>query len=366
MPIVVHELDKSRKVNIGFDKQSAILEYFCRGTSDDVQARAAIIAVTPALFFGLQFQDLDITPLGGDCWTGSANYSSAGISPLASGQGGVSPPPAPPAAPAGTSPLGPGISFDISTVSETVTQSLATVDAARVGGRNTPFTGQAIGITRDGEVKGCEKLSPKFEWSITKTMGYVTLNYFATLSRLVGKTNQATFYGFAAGELLSIGASGTIKDTSVVEVTLKYGASPNQTNIVLASTSFSGTAGYNGVSIPTHFYTDLSGYIPDFNDDLGRRIEIISGTGWTPGFYTIMEVESNFFVLDNPPAAAGSTGAVWTFADGLIVPAKKGWEYLWVGYKDSSSEGIITQIPDFYKLEKIYEAGDFTLFGIGS
>lgn len=227
MAIEAYELYNSRRVNIGFDAQSAVLSFFCRGTTDDVLARAAIIGITPILFFGLLFEDLDITPLGGGCWTAEAKYNS--FVPTANpGMGGASPPPPPPNAPAGTDPAGAGFAFDISVVTENVKIAKETTEMAGRFGNIAPDPKNVIGATADGEVKGCDRYTPKFEWSVTRKFGFVTLNYYKTLMGLVGTTNKFPWYGFNNGELLSVGASGNGKDAASVEVTMKFAAQPNQ------------------------------------------------------------------------------------------------------------------------------------------
>lgn len=232
MAIDAYELYNSRKVNVGFDKQSAELSFFCRGTTDDVLARAAIIAITPLLFFGLEFRDLDIDPLGGGCWLGLAKYDSR-VPTSNPGQGGASPPPPSPPAPGPTDPLGSGFAFDISVFTENIKLAKQTISRTKRGGGVAPDTKNLIGVTADGEVKGCDRLSPKFEWSVTRKFGFVTLDYYKNLVHMVGTTNLDPWYGFEAGEHLCIGASGSGKDTANIEVTLKFATQLNETDIVI-------------------------------------------------------------------------------------------------------------------------------------
>lgn len=46
------------------------------------------------------------------------------------------------------------------------------------------------------------------------------------------------------------------------------------------------------------------------------------------------------------------------------IALKKGWEYLWFGYKTIESNGLTIQVPRYYKIERIYDSGDFSLTGI--
>jgi hypothetical protein len=52
----------------------------------------------------------------------------------------------------------------------------------------------------------------------------------------------------------------------------------------------------------------------------------------------------------------------------ITVPAKKGWEYLWVRYADAEDDvaKAIVKKPVAAYVEKVYEEGDFSLLGIGT
>lgn len=282
--IAVYEFYQSRKVNIGFDAQSAELMFVLNGTTDDVLARAAFLAEIPATFFGLQFKNVDIEPVGGLFWKATAQYDSR-VTSTADGVGGASPGETP-AVPGGTDPLSPEFAFDISSVTEKITQSKSTRSKTKRGGGVAPNNEQAIGVTIDGEVEGCDRQSPHMEWSVTRVFGFVTLNYFQSLYALVGTVNNATFYGFPAGTLLFIGASLNVRDTEKVTMVYRFAARPNRTDIPIC--------------------------------------------------------------------------------DGLTVPAKDGWEYLWVSYKNVDDANKLFMQPDAAYVERIYDTSNFAGIGIGA
>ena len=74
-----------------------------------------------------------------------------------------------------------------------------------------------------------------YQFSETHYLGdaTVTAGYKATLFSLTGKTNSAAFKGCAIGECLFLGASGSKRGTGDWEITFKFAASPNKTNIVI-------------------------------------------------------------------------------------------------------------------------------------
>lgn len=70
---------------------------------------------------------------------------------------------------------------------------------------------QTIGLTPDGDVQGCDIVVPAFNFTVEYRFanGQVTNAYAATVKGLTGKVNNATFYGFAAGEVLCMGGDAT-------------------------------------------------------------------------------------------------------------------------------------------------------------
>lgn len=66
----------------------------------------------------------------------------------------------------------------------------------------------AIGVTLDS-VQGCDILVPKVEWSLSVQRAVVDPAFLRTVRSLVGKTNDATFYGYGPGTLLYLGCEPT-------------------------------------------------------------------------------------------------------------------------------------------------------------
>lgn len=236
MAIEIYELYESRRVNVSSDRQAATLEFFGRGSTDDAEMRAAFELAIPTSFLTILLTDVEIRPLGGGVWLATAEYGSV-TTPTTPGQGGSPPPPGPPppppppAAPAPTDPVPPGYAVDISMVTEKVLQAKATVHRVKIGGGFAPDTKNAIGVTKDGKVEGCERMTPKVEFSVTRRFGYITTNYIRTLTRIAGTTNDSVFYGFQPNEVLFVGASLATKDLMSVEVTCRFWVGKNETDI---------------------------------------------------------------------------------------------------------------------------------------
>ena len=74
-------------------------------------------------------------------------------------------------------------------------------------------------------------------YSFTEThyipIALVTGAYKATLFGLTGRTNNAGFKGFAIGEVLFLGASGSQRGEDDWEITFRFAASPNVTGLTI-------------------------------------------------------------------------------------------------------------------------------------
>lgn len=119
-------------------------------------------------------------------------------------------------------------SFDTTGATTKITQSLATTSY----GADAPDHKGAINVTKDS-VEGVEIVVPALTWTETHQIprSLVTVDYIKTLSRMSGKVNASEFRGFAAGEVLYHGASGSTQGgtTDLVPVQFKFEASENTT-----------------------------------------------------------------------------------------------------------------------------------------
>jgi len=76
---------------------------------------------------------------------------------------------------------------------------------------------------------GLDIVGPKLSITIRKRMlgAIITLPYITTVVGLTGKTNNAAYFGFAAGELLFLGADGSMVPGGDTELTFNFSAAPN-------------------------------------------------------------------------------------------------------------------------------------------
>ena len=90
----------------------------------------------------------------------------------------------------------------------------------------------AIGISGDS-VEGVDITVPVYSFSETHYLpaAFIDGAYKATLFALTGKINGGSFKGFAAGEVLFLGASGSQRGNEDWEISYKFAASPNMTGL---------------------------------------------------------------------------------------------------------------------------------------
>lgn len=110
-----------------------------------------------------------------------------------------------------------------------VTHALSTT---KYGGANEPDINNAIDF--DGEtIKGTDIQSPVYNFSETHIVpaATVTSAYKLALFRATGKTNNASYKGFDAGEVLFLGASGSKRGDDAWEINYRHSAQENKTGL---------------------------------------------------------------------------------------------------------------------------------------
>ncbi|MCR4414629.1 MAG: hypothetical protein NUV77_19605 [Thermoguttaceae bacterium] len=209
MTVVVAEKWESRQTIEGPDAQVDLVYIVC-GTADDLEASAALLSASPATYNGLVRQYRRLERIAEDAWEGTVHYGRR--EPVQTGD----------------------VTWEFDTTGGTqkLTQSLATIGAYAPPGQTAPNFQGAIGVTHDS-VEGVDITVPVFSFSLRATLAdnLVTPAYRATIFGLTGRVNNAPFWGFAAGEVLFLGATGTKKNAEDWEITYRFSASPNMTNI---------------------------------------------------------------------------------------------------------------------------------------
>ena len=219
--INVIELYKSRESRITDDGKGDSLElaFAVTGTTDDAVVRAAVEAKSPATYLGLVRKEITCRPSGAGNWEASARYQAE----IRDSQ----------------------YTFDTTGGTQHITQSRETLGKYAPAGKTAPDCKGAIGVSPDS-VDGADIVVPTYSFSETHFIpeALVTPAYKAILFYLTGKVNNAPWHGFARGEVLFLGASGSNRGDGYWEISFRFSASPNMTNLQVGSITIPAKPGW--------------------------------------------------------------------------------------------------------------------------
>ena len=210
------------------DRREATLAYHVAGALDEADALTAVGATAPDFYLGLARQSRRAKPLGTDSYLVTARYSDDVSNDTSADPGAPSPP------------SESAYEFSTGGGSETMFVSLETMQGLASGGTQNPTVPDydgGINVTDDGP-QGVERTVPVFNFSEThyKSSAQVSQAYIGSLFALTGTVNSAPFKGFAAGEVLFLGARGSKRGAAGDwELTYSFAASPNVSNGTIGS-----------------------------------------------------------------------------------------------------------------------------------
>jgi len=192
------------------DNPCATLIYLIDGETTEANALSRLEGEAPLTHEGLVRQNCEIAPYDevNGMWEGTATYAEAEVVKKEIGES--------------------TFRFSTGGGSRHITTSRGTVAYAASG--TAPDYKSAIGVTKDG-VEGVDIVVPKFEWSETHPIAAadVTSAYIQILKDLTGKLNNATWNGYAAGEVLFLGAEGSKRADGDWDITFNFAAGENVT-----------------------------------------------------------------------------------------------------------------------------------------
>ena len=195
------------------DNPGAELKYYITGTASEATALTTLEGEAPDPWQGLARKSCRVSPHGemAGAWEGIATYVPVEDVEQEVGESTVR--------------------FSTGGGSQHITASYAT---KKYPAATAPDYKNAIGVTKDS-VEGVDIITPKFEWSETHTIAAasVTTAYISTLRNLTGKTNDATWQGYAAGEVLFLGVEGAKRGDGDWELTFNFAAGVNIASMIV-------------------------------------------------------------------------------------------------------------------------------------
>jgi len=215
MATLTEKID-SREWTTG-DRPSVTLHYLLAGVADDLAAKALLASSTASSYDGLERESIQFEPVWVDTaaddglWDCRVRYVAPEDKEPEVGES--------------------SFSFDTGGGTQHITQAITTVNKYAPPGKTAPDFGGAVGVTHDN-VEGVDITVPVYNFSETHYIANENVNkgaYFA----LTGKVNNASWKGFAAGECLFLGASGSKRGSDDWEITFRFAASPNKTGLTV-------------------------------------------------------------------------------------------------------------------------------------
>ena len=275
MAVTLYESVDSRRFTRDRNGGGLTAKFFASGSTDEQEVHAATVLDTTGSYWGTLWRSaIRITPRGGGpYWDVEVDYA-----PIPPGEAiqapGFDPTDIPnPVAPDPNTPVGPGITLTTGGGTTKIYQSLETRSITRsltaiANGLAVKDHHGAINVA-DGDAEGVDIISRNGEWSIDVRRKQVTFAYFSQLFFATGTVNDAAFYGFAAGEVLYLGAEIRYSAPEW-SVTHKFAVSPNEVNKVISRDK----DGVAQLTIPLKKGWDYVWvqYIPDFTPGSKRTI----------------------------------------------------------------------------------------------
>ena len=215
-------------------KESEYVIEVLTGINNEDWARKALEQATPEVYeqSGKQLhrQPITVEELTGRHWIGSATYVTT------SGLGEDDIPPD-------------TFSFDTTGGTQHITNSEHTDKYGP--GDVADFKG-AIGVTNNS-VQGVDILVPGYRFSktVSKDNKVLTPQYLVALAQLTSKVNDAPFLGFEAGEVLFLGATGSIEQINGVnvegrsDIMMQFSANRNRKNYKVGGITVSKKKGWD-------------------------------------------------------------------------------------------------------------------------
>jgi hypothetical protein len=203
--------------SVSGDQFTRTIGYVVKGASSDIDALDAVELAAPATYDGLKRSAISIDEIRWpNIWDVTVTYArSEKKEPAATGSV--------------------EFSFDVGLESQTIKQSLQTIGTYQSGTAQA-FNG-AIDVQSDGSVNGVTIGRPVSSFTLTyyPTWAVVTDTWKRSVMNLCGKVNSTSYFGYNAGEVRFVGASGKSRNNSDWELNFRFEVRLNETNITIGS-----------------------------------------------------------------------------------------------------------------------------------
>ncbi len=209
MPITIDERFDSRGATESSDPTAELI-FVVQGTDNDLQVRSLVAATAPDTYLELVRHSFSIETVGAGIWECKVRYVEFSSESQ--------------------------FTFDTAGGTQHITQARENVQRVAAPGFDAPNFYGAIGVNAD-RVDGTDVTVPIFSFTETHYIRnhLITGAYKLALFQLTGRANDGGFKGFAKGEVLFLGASGSKRGFDDWEITFRFAASPNAVGLTIGS-----------------------------------------------------------------------------------------------------------------------------------
>lgn len=356
MSVLLRELFDSRQISAEIGKGTITLRYMAIGSIDEQDTYDAVFLGTVPYYGLLQRQKIALSHLGGAVWDASVDYGPSQGEPRDTTG-------TPPAEPSPTEPLGYEFSFDTTGGTQHITQSRNTVSRTKRGGVVVARNISAVFLENGSSILAV--VSGGFTANdVGAGISVVNGNGIPTGATILSVGGGGTSCVISAAATATSGSGGDIVHIAAIDAPDHKGAigvskdGVAGCDIVVPKLEFSITRDFLAINLAyIAAVSTLTGKTNDktyFGFDTGEVL-FLGGTGQG--------------ALDKRPrvtfkfAVAKNRKEIF-ICDGLEVPEKKGWEYLWIEYEDAVDGASRVTRPKAAYVEEVYEAGDLLQLGL--
>jgi hypothetical protein len=343
----------SREQTVSNENPTVTLTYTVQGSEDDAEVRAAAANEVPEEYAGLPLQDYRITPQGGGVWEVSARYGKQTLKPPGTVQ----------------------FSFDTGGGTRKIYQSLRTNGSygAPLPGTETSSSGTSSGISGSVTVPPSYRIIslPKatdLGIQVCEGIYWSWINNFAV--------NAASIDG--ACTYVGIAYAYAAQEDTTVQVLIQI-----LTPQLESPPDFKQAIGVNGdsvegcdVTVPQFTFQETHYFSPDqITDNYILLLHQLTGSVNIDPWRVFAAGEVLFLGASGSQRGVDDWEITYKFAaspnqepfmvgEVFVSQGKRGFDYLWVRYKDSVSVNSIVKTPRFAYVEQVYPETDFALLAL--
>jgi len=360
MPVTLVELADSRQVSVSTEDAKITFRFLALGSMSESDILAATFAQTPPVYAGLIRTEVNIEPFEktDGVWQVTVTYKPTNRSGTDTPVGEN---PSPPSGGGGAGqPVGPSFSVDLVGDTVKITQSIRTTGNVAPGGVLSGVNLRVVGpntVLPDAIVN----------------LGMVGATIF-----IVAGPRQWRYGGYMI-TAVNVGANTLVLDAM---------PAPVGTNNGVWHIPTPGPNYKRAIGVTENSVEGCDVYVPRFEWSVTYQMNVLTWDYLMTVWRLVGRKNKDKFYGANPGEVLylGMNGSYsvsdrWSIthkfsvipneldvkvSDDIVIPIKRGWDYLWVRYKRIVQDNTVMHVPAVAYTEEVIPDGDFALLGIGT